>query len=637
MKRRDFLRYGAMGMVAASSSSVFGPHRSRAISSSESIVRCVIHPAIGVARVGNSPDQYFLGPEVPGPHPLPDGGFKDQAGRLKRQAARFRVYGLDADGRVVRELTAADAEITWRVHLANSKAAWFNFETAFDIPEATGQPVMPDSPPGTPLVVPRRNAAVTGADRAALTIDPGERAIAGANTNGDGADSRYACDTGRFFNTPVYLGEVRTDAAGRLLVLGGRGDSAPVMAGARASTFANNDGWHDDTADGPVDATVRIGGRELEAEGAWVVVAPPNYAPGIQSIVTMYDLMFEVATRLEPERAPRRPSFTRQIYPLLARHVDHQWVNAGFLRDFGWGAPGNFLAPDTFALLANASESSRTLRTQVFQQFRDPAYLRQDYDNLPPYYGDGIALPPISPRQWMAVLSIQYGWLQQWANGDFDDDWPEGGLQFPSRLEDLPIDEQPAALDRAVLDECLGGPFHPGCEMTWPMRVASMYESPFRLRRRQGAEPDWGAHMTSAIALAPNGPLSGSGPGDITRWMAVPWQTDTSSCRSNYVPGVDLYLPTFWPARVPNHILTTANYRIVLDQGAGMAARETAFRDRTEWLRSSTIRGQQAIDLINEFIGEWSRYGVVTQQVGPADAAFPDTFWVETGYEGSTS
>ena len=41
---------------------------------------------------------------------VPDGGFKDEVGRIKRQAARFRLYGLDADSNVVREVTVADAE-----------------------------------------------------------------------------------------------------------------------------------------------------------------------------------------------------------------------------------------------------------------------------------------------------------------------------------------------------------------------------------------------------------------------------------------------------------------------------------------------------------------------------------------------
>ena len=71
------------------------------------IVRAAIHPTIGVARVGNSPDaSFFFGPEVPGALPHAQAGFKDGDGAVAKQAARFRVYGLDADGLPVRELTA---------------------------------------------------------------------------------------------------------------------------------------------------------------------------------------------------------------------------------------------------------------------------------------------------------------------------------------------------------------------------------------------------------------------------------------------------------------------------------------------------------------------------------------------------
>src|SRR3974390_2775416 len=65
-----------------------------------------IHPAIGVARVGNAdPSTYFTGPEVPGYAPL------DQApgtpstpkkvnGLVKPQGARFRIweYAMDSNG-----------------------------------------------------------------------------------------------------------------------------------------------------------------------------------------------------------------------------------------------------------------------------------------------------------------------------------------------------------------------------------------------------------------------------------------------------------------------------------------------------------------------------------------------------------
>ena len=185
------------------------------------------------------------------------------------------------------------------------------------------------------------------------------------------------------------------------------------------------------TSDGPVDATIQIGGRTIKALGAWVVVAPPNFAPGLQSVVTIYDVLFEVATKVQPDRAPLRPSFTRQIYPLLDRHVQNQWVNEGMAKQFGWGAPSNFLDPSMLAALSNSSGASQPIRTDVFRRFRNPDFQQPDASALPPYYGDNTNIPGITPRQWMAVLPIQYRWLQQWANGDFDADWPVGGLQFP--------------------------------------------------------------------------------------------------------------------------------------------------------------------------------------------------------------
>ena len=54
-------------------------------------------------------------------------------------------------------------------------------------------------------------------------------------------------------------------------VLGGRGHSASAD-GSPATTFANNDGWHDDTSDGPVHATVKLGGVALPVDSAWVLV-----------------------------------------------------------------------------------------------------------------------------------------------------------------------------------------------------------------------------------------------------------------------------------------------------------------------------------------------------------------------------
>lgn len=572
------------------------------------VVTCAVHPAIGIARVGNSPAEYFIGPEVPGVTPDAPGGFKDAAGRVKRQVARFRVYGYDAAGQVVGELTAADdVQIAWTVHLANSKAAWYDFNVAMDIPEAETSK--------------RRNPAFHG-DRALLTIDPGPRTVAGP-------EGQAAFDTGAFFGATVPLGEVRTDEQGRLLVFGGLGTSGTPYDDNPVTTFANNTGWYDDTSDGPVSAQVTFAGKTLAAKPAWVVVAPPDYAPGVRGIVTLYDVLQDVAITSLGAPPPACVSFTKQIYPILERFCRTQWVNEGFNLDFGWGAPDDFLAPDRLAQLASSSEADRPIRDALFERFRSPDYAEAEPDKLPPVYGDGMAVPPNSPRNWLTVTALQYGWLRSWANGDFEADWDANAPARPASVELLDLAAQPSALDEAALEACLGGAFHPGCEATWPMRSALLYDEPFRIKRRPpGPTPDYGDALTPTVALSPDGPLNGSGPGDITRWMAVPWQTDTSSCGAGYTPQIDPYLPTFWPARVPNHVLTQASYEHVLDESLSLVQRLKYFGLREDWLRDLS---QQYLNRIRQFVTDWSKVGILERRPGPVDPSFPPDLYVESG------
>jgi L-Lysine epsilon oxidase N-terminal len=90
------------------------------------VVKAVIYPPVGIARVGNSADEWFIGPETPDPPVAPLGFYRDKNGALKRQAARFRIYGVNARGEILREITGADdATISWTVELANTKSAWY--------------------------------------------------------------------------------------------------------------------------------------------------------------------------------------------------------------------------------------------------------------------------------------------------------------------------------------------------------------------------------------------------------------------------------------------------------------------------------------------------------------------------------
>ena len=138
---------------------------------------------------------------------------------------------------------------------------------------------------------------------------------------------------------PVTLGEVMTDADGRLVVLPGAGGAYSAPGSPPLSGFADNSGWTDDTCDGPVRATVRIGERSLEADPAWVMCVPPNYAPGVaSSIVTVYDAI-ESALVDAGVRAAPDTVFERDVWPVFRRMSDLQWVNEGFFLRYGFGAP----------------------------------------------------------------------------------------------------------------------------------------------------------------------------------------------------------------------------------------------------------------------------------------------------------
>jgi len=576
------------------------------------IVRAAIHPSIGVARVGNSPDEFFIGPEVDEPAPLDS--YKDPGGALKRQAARFRIYGYNAAGEAVAELTAQNADVEWTAHLANTKAAWYEFQIALDIPEAQD----PTAPPSR-----LRNLDVVGDQRAQLAIDPGARTIRGSGRAGP----EYRFDTGTFFGTAVYLGELRTDEAGRLLVLGGHGHSAPA-GHQRLTHFANNHGWHDDVSDGPVTATVKTNGRAIPVDPSWVVVAPPNYAPPVLGVRTLYDLLFDSFVRSGALAFPERTSFMTHVYPILARMQGLEWVNQGFATGFGWGERERLGDRDTLERLASPAAEHSELRRQVVNSFRD-----WDRDGKSPVpwpwiYGDAMSLPPISARQQMQLSATQMRLLERWAAGDFDSDL-DLDCEPRRAIEDVAVAEQPETLDRAALTHCLADAFHPGCEVTWPIRHASMYMAPFRIRHRAigSPEPPPAKSLTPQAALAVDGPLYGQSPGSLSRWMAVPWQADTSSCRSGYDSRYDPYLPTFWPARVPNQVLTERDYEIAVDEGRPPDERRAAFARRANWLRWLTPKAPQyMLDMVEHF----GKFGVVETRPGPSDGAFPARLLVES-------
>jgi hypothetical protein len=464
-----------------------------------------IHPAIGVARVGDSPDAYFVGPEAPGvPASLTNPGaapehrarYKDSRHRIKRQGARFRIYEYTTDpaGVVtrVREITSADAEIEWEVHLANRKAA----EAKRFFPVAG------------------RTLRNKGVDRKKLVIDPGAHRIGGTNQ----AKTLAATFMG---SVAVVLGDLLTDSAGRLIVLGGHGTSQS-HDGRRLSDsdddFADNDGWCDDTSDGPVSATVKLhGATPVAADAAWVIVAPPDFAPAIENVVTLYDLVYDMMAVQDPSlavTATSAVSFTTDIYPILRRVSNMHWVSDFAGDGHGPATAGHFIS-ELATLASNTPENSR--RRSIFRKLQNPR--GGGTGDMPK-----LATAPDIPG--VPLTHVQYQRMARWAEGTFDADWT-GTVPTPPLFDQLPTKDQPQALDRAALESCVGGPFFPGIEVGRIMLEKTTYQAgrPFRINTARR-------------------------PGELTARMAVPWQADFFACESDNQVSMD-----WWPGQRPDQVL----------------------------------------------------------------------------------
>jgi len=526
------------------------------------IAFCKIFPPIGIARVGDSlsKDGWFLGPEVPEDRNRPETfSFRDENGRIKRQAARFRIYAFDKDGLPIKELTADDAEIKWSVELANKKASWFAFrgtEKALNAYRGD-ESNLPDV--RNPAIGKMVRKEVDGRafyepdeERVKLLeIHGGLKEITGKRLSTD-EQNDYGF-TGKFKNIlPVELGEIRTDEAGRLIVLGGRGVSDAVDENGKSvqdlrfiRNYANNSDWHDDVSDGPVKASVIIDGNPVPVEGdAWVIVTVPDFAPDVDNLMNLYDVMEEVVY-YNPDlqklyspaiRKPDNVSFQQDIAPILDRVEDYRWVSERGLRGHGNNKPGDFRSSGYRGLddpdPDNASAS--LMRKRIFDIIRAPAYAGgpakvSTYDTqralsqattvfMPPLAGDEGDPIAGDPTTWLSVTYLQYERLKNWSNGNF--------IKESTQATSSELLEHLATLIKTPLSCCAGGAFYPGIEMTCISREASLYSEAFLLDSSK---------LTA---------------GDITKYMAVPWQADFFECQQHW-----------WPAQRPDDVITTADFK----------------------------------------------------------------------------
>jgi hypothetical protein len=595
-----------------------------------------IHPAIGIARVGDSPDSFYLAPEQAGqlPNELTSDGkeqpiktFKDKKQRVKRQAARFRVYGYDDNFKQGKEIQIGDTievpsskltgqlmtgkvlDITWTVYLANKKSSWYQFQQL-------------DGEHGYDPKHPLRNAGVTNADeRQQLIIDPGPQSVSYTKEKQRTAEFARGRNPGytQSFPPPLTpspidtLGELRAikqDNYLRLLVLGGFGNSGSYKTGFGHPVihhYANNDGWFDDISDGPVMAQIvyevtAVDGRKPDPATpktmtatvevpAWVLVGYPRYAPEILDIVTMDELVYDVAVRdfgfnpylygtgpFSGEQTPPDasnakalalwreqaqwnpvyyPFFYRDIWPILSRPqyygvvMDFDAFTGSDPHETGSGSGGNFdpsviSTPPFEGEDPQEKEMRRRQRMFVYSVLRQPgqenlwvfpidARAPKDLPILMPFLCGDNPLSNTVPSKFLRLTDTQLFILKQWAEGKFINEKNEGiPVVIPEQQSATGVD-----LDRGVLSNLLGGAFCPGGEAAWIMRNPAIYSEPYRIRHSPYFSlrnlKAWQPQPLSLGGVTSDPPDAGTmeiglEPGDLTKYSAVPWQADFNEC-----------------------------------------------------------------------------------------------------------
>lgn len=571
-----------------------------------------IHPSIGISRLGDSTAEFCLAPETALGLPVqcdnqgralldelgnerPIDIFKDSQGRIKRQAARFRVYVYqDANDKCGRELKMGDLvqvykrqtgeayhaivlDIEWTVYLANKKASWYQFEESQGEHADDSDHIL-------------RNAAITDATaRQRLIIDPGPQTVSysdAAPRHAEFSKRKNAAFPQSFPPTLSpknieTLGEMfvsQQDDHHRLVVLGGYGHSGSFKSGLNANS-ANNDGWFDDISDGPVTAKLHLqhllddGGSEQDLspftvpvdDPAWVLVTYPGYVPEIDNMITIDDILYDLALR-EMDYAPEIygpvsgkvrgsgsapikdwnkeyfPYFYRDIWPILCRPNVYQWLMAfntahgsdpystasdlhGNL-DFDAISAPPYEGQDLAERLAHAEQ-----RQYVYDVLRKPGpeslFRVPGQDKAahqPPLIPQvfGAITPEFSgPSRFLRLTDTQLFFLQQWVDGKFVNEKREG---LVSQANNSPVSG--SDLDRGVLRSALGGAFCLGKEVCWAIRNPAIYARPYRIKH---------AHYTPGLlsqpaAVAGANTISdlkmGLEPGDLTKYGALPWQID---------------------------------------------------------------------------------------------------------------
>jgi hypothetical protein len=612
---------------------------------SKSYTTFKIHPSIGIARLGNAEDNFYLAPEQPGVlpiacdekgreqkdksgNPIRIKSFKDpnDLSKILKQGARFRIHAYqDEDDLIGKEIKLGGTynfiyqnpvtapmlvegtvtDIDWTVHLANKKSSWYEFQ------ETNGQQgYSPDHA--------LRNPEITQPDlRRQLITDPGPLTVNLKNNTGSFA--KYGSESKKNDNSkykkvaypqtfppsdikpnPIEtLGSLivnEQDKNIRLIVLGGNGNSGstknPVI-----TDFVNNDGWFDDISDGPVTAVIQYSFTSISYNGdeeiktpatgtmevqipSWVVVGYPRYVPEMEDMITMDETMHDLFVRKlaynpqifgvppfdKENNSPKTqeeleiwrnaaqynpeyyPKFFKDIWPMFRRPYEQTTFTMVFDPSDGGdphnrGTGGN-LSKEALSLPPkNGEDPNYRLRQFVMGIMRGTdqtnQYIVQGNSKTPnkprlmPMLCGNNPITNTAPEKFINMRETQLFFLKQWAAGKFVNEcmeWDEGNPNCSNPWAAPPT--VGIEIDRGVLGNAVGGAFCPGAEMTWIMQNPAIYSEPYRIKHA--------GYLAGGLTIPkPIAAIDGSAapdlqqglePGDLTKYIGIPWQADFHEC-----------------------------------------------------------------------------------------------------------
>ncbi|SFR18647.1 LodA/GoxA family CTQ-dependent oxidase [Poseidonocella sedimentorum] len=342
---------------------------------------------------------------------------------------------------------------------------------------------------------------------------------------------------------------------------------------------------------------------------------------------------------------PGVTKFWRDVYPTLARAVNYGWVSAeagGVTpenRNLAHGPKqaGNMLSDDNIARFVDntkdKSSAAYQTRQQIFRIMRQAEHGARDaHYPAPTTEMEGLVStfprlimtlptdpPPTSaplpdelkanrsargnkmpklwgtagkplqnqqlghdfPNQYLSLTANTLAHLYNWAFGEFENERAGTSPPVPPPLDQIPIEDQPHAMDCAALEPTIGGGFHPGIEFPYVICYRSYFEEAFRV-------------------------AGGTVPGAVAAFMSSPWQGDYWSCNV-----------AWWPVQRPDIVFQyyPASYESPTPIG-GVVNYEGGQRTYREWFRGFDTEGNplSGSDGYNQMVYAWDKLGMVLPQ-----------------------